>query len=80
MKNSPAASGHILVCRDNAKPAARDIPATTPFDDEGLPTEEAEVIDGWLRTTRKVATYRAVHRSAFSVTRKPRAGARPVRS
>jgi len=34
-------NGHILIRSDNAKPTARDIPTTTPFEDEALLAEEA---------------------------------------
>lgn len=33
-------NGHILIRSDNAKPTARDIPTTTPFDEEALLTED----------------------------------------
>lgn len=34
-------NGHILVRSDNAKPTIRDMPTTTPFDEEALLLEEA---------------------------------------
>ena len=34
-------NGHILVRSDNAKPTARDMPTTTPFDEEALLAEES---------------------------------------
>lgn len=37
-------NGHILVRRDNAKPTARDMPITTPFDEEALPVEESNAV------------------------------------
>jgi hypothetical protein len=37
-------NGHILIRSDNAKPTARDMPTTTPFDEEALLPEEAGAV------------------------------------
>jgi hypothetical protein len=37
-------NGYILVPSDNGKPTARDIPTSTPFDDEGMLAAEADAV------------------------------------
>jgi hypothetical protein len=37
-------NGHILVPRTTARPTARDIPTTTPFDEEAMLAEEAVAV------------------------------------